>query len=163
MRKILIVLGLCLLCANAWAVTPYEARTAWVGGSFWVDGSTGNTVEIIRGESRFNALYIKNDFKNVGGANATFNTIYINWNGAATESTSTSQNNRAMRYDTANPASATTVDFPLYQNEDLWLNPWCGSRVEITGHTIDKTGAWNEVGPKHIAGGYVRVLLLYAD
>lgn len=146
MRRLLIlgiIVCALLLCVKAEAATPFETRTGWVGGSFWVDGSTGNTVVVNRAEGRMNALLVIND--------SLTQSIFVNWNGAASQNTVETSSPTWERYDTRNPASASTADFELKPGEWVALDPWTANRVEVTG----STGVITE--------GYARILINYAD
>lgn len=158
------MLGLLLLCDPVHAARPYETRTAWVGGSYWVGAGTGNTVDFTGGKDyHSNAVWLKNDFGNV---QATMNYCFINLN-AANISTHTvdtalfdkrsgypsfATGSSALRYPTTIQASASTSDFFLKAGESIWLDPWICSRIEVTANTIG-----DDAKPKG-QGGYLRVL-----
>lgn len=143
MRTIAFLLAFVVLflAPISFAVEPYEARTAWCGGNYWVDGSTGNTCHLptITGSTaysesgvmrRSNIIIVTND--------STSQTIYVNATGL--------HEGRNKPW-----TSASTTDFPLQHGETLTLDPFTTQRIEMTG----SSGT--------LAEGYVRIFIGYAD
>lgn len=151
-----------MLCNPAYAARPYETRTAWVGGIYWVGAGTGNTVEFTGGaDYHSNAVWVKNEGTH---GQATMNYVHINWNGSRVDipiiddpahpefdAPEHATGSSILRYVTSSYVSANTGDFLLKSGEEMWLDPWVCSRIEVTGNLV------GEGKPKG-QGTYIRVL-----